>query len=1209
MFRPFRPLPSLALATLIAGLLGCSGNGGPTTTPDLASTTPSELPESPIAAALLEGGLPLFVAEGALDFSTGEISLEHLSLRQAQANPVANDIRVLDVSPFLTDSPCVDCFRVTGLGLDPQGNIIADFAMRHPFPTTEKRKDLDVFDPIAIFITGGSTSFPGLDRVDENGNGSGDDRPTMNPYFVANADGYTSRHDFLVSQLFPNRPFPGNINPYVSFFTEDNPSATGIGSPIPFHRFGMTPTVDNKRVTFLRPRTPDGTGQYNFLVVVSVGYGQSATFANTVQDPDALGSRQNPVYMNPEFNMKEPYSVQTTVANALEAGNPASSTLVTAFIKDWQAAASVDPGYPGFPDYVNRQGLKWRSNLAEVKMQVPGITNTLFTANRDQRAGGNGSNASPYRFDFTVTNTLSAGPGEYVGLVAAVDEYQADGRMLPGYAPSESYRHWTTYQAVKITVAEPACPTPTAVAGANPTTADSGEEITFTSNLSAGNGASLVQYEWDFDGQDPPEWTGPNPDPVQWAYTNPTSSNVVETATLTVRTDCGTAHSATVQVTIRGNQPPVGSFTMAPNPVNPGVTVNLDGSASSDPDPGDTIDSYEWDFDYTAPNFDVDATGAATSTQYTNAGPGPRTVTVALRVTDNRGASSIATQTLTVNPPPACVLPTARAGSSTTSAVSGQPITFFANLSTPNGTQPFTKYTWDWDLFDPEPAEVFFPDGDGNLPAVDHTYLYTGGGTRQFRARLTVYTSDTCFNATQSGGGCDADFRCDIVVTITSNTPPVAVCGASPNPVVAGVPVQFSETGSFDPDPTGSIVKYQWDWDDRNGINWATPDYESTTQGGAVRIYANTSGVDETFNATLRVIDNLGTATTCTVPMTVKPNNAPTAVAAANPNPVPYSGQATRLIDSGSSDPDPGDTLTYIWDFDASNGVDLNPATADSVSTTPDTPLVTYTNNGTSPIEITATLRVRDQGGLTDDASVIITVNPPPSPPIITFAEAAASAVPGATYIYRQFSQTPKKDWSFIVDKVNNGGPWDFTDTTTWPVSQVQKIRRFDLPSAIPCVNFGPQCTIIYQTLDLNQYEGRSYTGGEAKYYGVDDCGGTQLIYDTPLVIPYPETVGTPWNLFTTADFMGFEMNVNVIVGRQQYGFTKTYAGEFLALVEEAIQTLSIPDLGITLSQEEKTWVSDEGYLIADWLQELNSTSGDPTGKATGIVLNSYTIP
>ncbi|HEV2296849.1 MAG TPA: PKD domain-containing protein [Tepidisphaeraceae bacterium] len=81
--------------------------------------------------------------------------------------------------------------------------------------------------------------------------------------------------------------------------------------------------------------------------------------------------------------------------------------------------------------------------------------------------------------------------------------------------------------------------------------------------------------------------------------------------------------------------------------VNAGNTIILDGSGSTDID--GSIVAYEWDFDYDGSTFDVDATGV--TTVYAAGAAGTRTV--ALRVTDNHGATStIATALVTINAPP-----------------------------------------------------------------------------------------------------------------------------------------------------------------------------------------------------------------------------------------------------------------------------------------------------------------------------------------------------------------------------------------------------------------------------------------------------------------------------------------------------------------------------------------------------------------------------
>lgn len=104
---------------------------------------------------------------------------------------------------------------------------------------------------------------------------------------------------------------------------------------------------------------------------------------------------------------------------------------------------------------------------------------------------------------------------------------------------------------------------------------------------------------------------------------------------LTVSDATGNTATSTQEVTIVApNAAPDAAFTVTAN----GLTVNANGSASSDPD--GTIDSYAWTF-----GDGGTATGATASRTY--AAPG--TYTVTLEVTDDDGAKDTATQQVTVS--------------------------------------------------------------------------------------------------------------------------------------------------------------------------------------------------------------------------------------------------------------------------------------------------------------------------------------------------------------------------------------------------------------------------------------------------------------------------------------------------------------------------------------------------------------------------------
>jgi hypothetical protein len=97
---------------------------------------------------------------------------------------------------------------------------------------------------------------------------------------------------------------------------------------------------------------------------------------------------------------------------------------------------------------------------------------------------------------------------------------------------------------------------------------------------------------------------------------------------------------------LSANLPPLANAG-GPYAVEVNSTIELDGSKSSDPD--GSIVSYEWDLDYDGTTFHDDASGEEAVFDATALEP--QTMTIALRVTDDMGASTIATAFLTIKTP------------------------------------------------------------------------------------------------------------------------------------------------------------------------------------------------------------------------------------------------------------------------------------------------------------------------------------------------------------------------------------------------------------------------------------------------------------------------------------------------------------------------------------------------------------------------------
>jgi len=167
--------------------------------------------------------------------------------------------------------------------------------------------------------------------------------------------------------------------------------------------------------------------------------------------------------------------------------------------------------------------------------------------------------------------------------------------------------------------------------------------------------------------------------------------------------------SAAITVQPLANQPPVARFTFSP--ANPIVNQWITFDATSSYDPDGSIVSYSWDFGDGAA-----ATGSRVTKRYSAAG----TYTVTLTVTDNRGATNSASQTITVTSPNQP--PVASFTFSPANPNPGDTVTFDASASSdPDGS--IVSYSWNF--------------GDGNTGSgVTASHVYSAAGT--YTVTLTV---------------------------------------------------------------------------------------------------------------------------------------------------------------------------------------------------------------------------------------------------------------------------------------------------------------------------------------------------------------------------------------------------------------------------------------------------------------------------------------
>ena len=357
------------------------------------------------------------------------------------------------------------------------------------------------------------------------------------------------------------------------------------------------------------------------------------------------------------------------------------------------------------------------------------------------------------------------------------------------------------------------------------------------------------------------------------------------------------------------------------------------------------IVKYEWDFDYDG-TFQADATKDAWTWDETNsvwventAEPSPETAnwtyteygiyTAMLRVTDSNDPGKLDTETITVtvsdgNQAPEAVL------SVPTMIETGQGITLDGSGS--RELEPGDSIvSYDWtvdgkDLFIDEPSVDLTEDDLAGLALTDPTSVIV---------TLTV---------TDEWGHQD-------VATATFgifDNEPLPEFTATDNPAYCNVDVDFDASGSTHTWPTGTITKFEWDF------NYDGTNFDVEAEGETTDTSYSQFG---DYDVALRVTDGNGKTAISVLTVDVSlGNNAPTADAGG-----PYvfaSGDAIILDGTGSFDSEVnlGDSIVaYRWDLDDDGQYD------DAFGATPTIPA------GTLPVdqELDIALQVEDaQGGL-----------------------------------------------------------------------------------------------------------------------------------------------------------------------------------------------------------------------------------------------------
>lgn len=327
-------------------------------------------------------------------------------------------------------------------------------------------------------------------------------------------------------------------------------------------------------------------------------------------------------------------------------------------------------------------------------------------------------------------------------------------------------RGGVTTETKTVTVSPPPNRPPTATFTITPASPVAGEPVSFDASASSDPDGDAITFSWVF-AEDAPV-SGAQ---VSRVFAQPGTYRV----RLTVTDSHGafTEFARDVSVGAQPNRPPTANFTASTTSSLVDATVSFDASASTDPD-GDPL-SFAWSF-----GDGIDGAGA----QVGHAFATPGTFTVTLTVSDGRGGSATASQTVTVwATPPANRPPTAVITGATRGTV-GVAVSFDGRGSADPDNDPLT-YAWDFGV------------AGSSASSSTPSFTYPEAGT--FTVALTV---------SDPQGAPGTATRSIVIDPASDKTPPVITL-TGPAQALPGTTVTFTASAS---DNVGvSVVRFTVD--------------------------------------------------------------------------------------------------------------------------------------------------------------------------------------------------------------------------------------------------------------------------------------------------------------------------------------------------------------------------------------------------------------